>query len=225
MTSKSKIHTMQFFLDTANIDEIKKYAAWGTVDGVTTNPSLIAKEGVSLESRIKEIAQIVDGPISAEVIALDAKGMIEEGKRNASWHKNVYVKLPMTPDGLIACKALTAEGIKTNITLVFSVSQAVMAAKAGATLVSPFVGRLDDISHDGMQLIEDIVGAYINYGYESKVLVASVRTVTHITESFKIGADIATMPAKVFDQLVKHPLTDSGIAQFLKDWESVKDVQ
>ena len=216
---------MQFFLDTANIDEIKKYAAWGVVDGITTNPSLIAKEGISLEKRIKEIAEVVDGPISAEVIATDYENMIVEGKRNAAWHKNVYVKLPMTPDGLRACKTLTAEGIKTNITLVFSLPQAIMAAKAGATLVSPFVGRLDDISHDGMQLIEDIRIAFDNYGIGTKILAASIRHPIHVVDAMKIGADIATMPASVFDMLVKHPLTDKGIEKFLADWEKVKGVQ
>ncbi|OGJ52168.1 fructose-6-phosphate aldolase [Candidatus Peregrinibacteria bacterium RIFOXYB2_FULL_32_7] len=216
---------MQFFLDTANIEEIKKYASWGVVDGITTNPSLIAKEGVSLEKRIKEIAEVVDGPISAEVMAVDFKDMVEEGRRNASWHKNVYVKLPMTPDGLRACKILTKEGININVTLVFSLPQAVMAAKAGATLVSPFVGRLDDVSQDGMQLIEDIRIAFDNYAYKTKILAASIRHPLHVVQAMKIGADIATMPAKVFDQLVKHPLTDKGIEIFLADFEKVKNLQ
>ncbi|PIR55365.1 fructose-6-phosphate aldolase [Candidatus Peregrinibacteria bacterium CG10_big_fil_rev_8_21_14_0_10_36_19] len=213
---------MKFFLDTANIEEIKKYAAWGLVDGVTTNPSLIAKEGVSFEKRIKEIAKVVDGPISAEVIGSTAKKMVQEGLTYAKWHPNVYVKLPMTPEGLIACKELTQQGIKTNITLVFSLGQALMAAKAGATLVSPFVGRLDDISEDGMALIADIAQAYDNYGYETEILVASIRHPRHVMEAALIGADICTMPAKIFDQLASHPLTDAGIKKFMDDWKKAK---
>lgn len=216
---------MQFFLDTANIEDIKKYNSWGIVDGVTTNPSLIAKEGVSLEKRIKEIAEVVDGPISSEVIATDSEGMLKEGREYAKWHKNIYVKVPMTPDGLQATKIFTEEGIKTNVTLCFTMTQAIMAAKAGATLVSPFVGRIDDISGDGMGLIEEIVTAYENYRYETKVLVASIRHPRHVVDSALIGADIATMPPKIFDQLIKHPLTDSGIERFLADWEKVKKVQ
>ena len=216
---------MKFFLDTADMADIKKYAAWGIVDGVTTNPSIIAKEGVDLETRIKEIAEVVDGPISAEVVSEDAGGMIEEGRRIAKWHDNVYVKVPMTAEGLKAVKVFSEEGIHTNVTLVFSVSQAVMAAKAGATLVSPFVGRLDDISEDGMQLIAGIVHVFRTYGYGTEVLAASIRHPKHIIDSMMCGADIATMPPKLFDQLVKHPLTDSGLAAFLKDWEKVKDLQ
>ena len=216
---------MQFFLDTANLDDIKKYAAWGIVDGVTTNPSLIAKEGVSLEKRIKAIAEIVDGPISSEVISTDAKGMLKEGKEHATWHKNVYVKVPMTSEGLIATKEFTKEGIPTNVTLVFSASQALLAAKAGATLVSPFIGRLDDISQDGMHLIEEIVTIFDNYDLETKVLVASTRHPRHIVESALLGADIATMPPAIFEKLIKHPLTDIGIQRFLDDWKKVKDKQ
>lgn len=216
---------MKFFLDTANLADVKKYAAWGLVDGVTTNPSLIAKEGVSLEKRIKEILQVVDGPISAEVIGTTAKKMVEEGKKFAKWHDNIHVKLPMTPDGLIACKELTNEGIKTNVTLVFSLGQALMAAKAGATLMSPFVGRLDDISEDGMALIADIVQAYDNYGYETEILVASIRHPRHVMDAALIGADICTMPPAIFDKLASHPLTDSGIEKFLADWKSVKSKQ
>ncbi len=216
---------MQFFLDTADIDSIKKYASWGIVDGVTTNPSIIAKEGVNLEARIKEIAEIVDGPISAEVIATDAEGMIKEGRKIATWHENVYVKVPMTSEGLKAVTVFSAEGIKTNVTLVFSVSQAVMAAKAGATLVSPFLGRLDDISEDGMQLIADIVQVYENYGFQTQILAASIRHPLHVVQAMKIGADIATMPPSIFDKLVAHPLTDKGLAAFLADWEKVKDKQ
>lgn len=213
---------MQFFLDTANINEIKKYAAWGMIDGITTNPSLIAKEGVSLEKRIKEIAAVIDGPISSEVIATDLKGMIEEGKKMAKWHPNVYVKVPMTPNGLMACKALREDGINVNVTLVFSASQAVMAAKAGATLVSPFIGRLDDISEDGMSLIADIMQIFDNYAFETKVLVASVRHPRHVVDSMLIGADICTMPEAVFSKLIQHPLTDIGVERFLSDWKNAK---
>lgn len=216
---------MQFFLDTADLDDIKKYAAWGIVDGVTTNPSIIAKEGVDLETRIKEIAEVVDGPISAEVVSEDAAGMIEEGERIAQWHPNVYVKVPMTSEGLKAVNHFTNKDIRTNVTLVFSVSQAVMAAKAGATLVSPFVGRLDDISEDGMQLIADIRHAFDNYGYGTQILAASIRHPKHVVDSIMVGADIATMPPKIFDQLVKHPLTDKGLAAFLADWEKAKAFQ
>lgn len=215
---------MQIFLDTADLEEIKKYAAWGIVDGVTTNPSLVAKEdgGLSFEELIKKICEVVSGPVSAEVIATDAEGMITEGRRNASWAENVYVKLPMTTEGLKACKTLSGEGIKINMTLIFSVSQAVLAAKAGATLVSPFIGRIDDINHDGMALIYDIVDVFANYGIETKVLAASVRSQQHVLESMKAGADIVTMPGKVLEKMAKHPLTDSGLAAFLKDWEKRK---
>lgn len=216
---------MQFFLDTADLEQIKKYASWGIVDGVTTNPSIIAKEGVDLETRIKEIAKIVDGPISAEVVSEDAAGMIEEGERISKWHPNVYVKVPMTSEGLKAVKYFSDNGIHTNVTLVFSVSQAVMAAKAGATLVSPFVGRLDDVSEDGMQLIADIRLAFDNYGYTTQILAASIRHPKHVIDSMAIGADIATMPPEIFDKLVKHPLTDKGLAAFLADWEKAKKFQ
>lgn len=216
---------MKFFLDTADLEQIKKYAAWGIVDGVTTNPSIIAKEGVDLETRIKEIAKIVDGPISAEVIATDAEGMIQEGEKIAKWHENVYVKVPMTAEGLKAVKHFSSKGIKTNVTLVFSVSQAVMAAKAGATLVSPFVGRLDDVSEDGMALIADIVSVFDMYGYGTEVLAASIRHPMHVVDSMKLGADIATMPPEIFDKLVSHPLTDKGLAAFLADWEKAKAFQ
>ncbi|MBI4231789.1 fructose-6-phosphate aldolase [Candidatus Peregrinibacteria bacterium] len=216
---------MKFFLDTANIADIKKYAAWGIVDGVTTNPSLIAKEGVSLEKRIKEIAAVVDGPISSEVVAEDVKGMVKEGKVMAKWHPNVHVKVPMTPDGLQAVQEFNKEGIRSNVTLVFSASQALLAAKAGATLVSPFIGRLDDISEDGMGLIAEIVQIFDNYDFETEVLVASIRHPRHVVDASLIGADIATMPAEVLDKLVKHPLTDIGIEKFLADWEKVKNKQ
>lgn len=216
---------MQFFLDTANIEDIKKYASWGIVDGITTNPSLIAKEGVSLEKRIKEIAKVVNGPISAEVIATDLPGMLKEGRAYAKWHKNVYVKVPATPEGLQAVKIFKKEGIHTNVTLVFSASQALLVAKAGADLVSPFIGRLDDISEDGMGLIADIVQIYDNYDFKTKILVASIRHPRHVIEAALIGADISTMPAEVLDKLIKHPLTDIGIQRFLDDWKKVAGKQ
>lgn len=216
---------MQFFLDTANLEDIKKFASWGVVDGVTTNPSLIAKEGVSLESRIKEILEVVDGPISSEVISTDAEGMIKEGREFAKWHKNIHVKVPMTSEGLKAVKVFTKEGIKTNVTLVFSPGQAILAAKAGATLLSPFVGRLDDISEDGMNLIAEIVQIYQNYNYKTKILVASIRHPRHVIEAATLGADICTIPPAIFEKLVKHPLTDNGIEKFLADWETVKSKQ
>ncbi len=216
---------MQFFLDTANLESIKKYAAWGVVDGVTTNPSLVAKEGVSLESRIKEISKVISGSISSEVIATDAESMIEEGRKYAKWGKNIYVKVPCTPDGIKACKTLSSEGIPVNVTLIFSAGQAMLAAKAGATFVSPFIGRLDDISEDGMALIEEIVSIFSNYNFKTKVLVASVRHPRHVLEAARIGADICTMPAEIMDKLISHPLTDKGIKGFLADWEKVKDLQ
>lgn len=213
---------MKFFLDTANIDEIKKYVAWGMVDGVTTNPSLIAKEGVSLEKRIKEIAKVVKGPISAEVIATDLNGMLKEGREYANWNKNVYVKVPCTPAGLEAVQIFKKEKIKTNVTLVFSAEQALLVAKAGADLVSPFVGRLDDINIDGMKVVEEILDIYANYGFETEVLVASIRNVEHVKKAALIGADIATMPVKILEELVKHNLTDKGIEKFLADWNNMK---
>jgi len=212
---------MKFFIDTADVKEIREAHALGLVDGVTTNPSLIAKSGRKFKDVIKEIVSIVDGPISAEVIALDAPGMIKEGKELAKIHKNIVVKLPMTPEGLKACKALTDKGIKTNVTLIFTAMQALLAAKAGATYVSPFVGRLDDISQDGMGIIEDIRTIFDNYGYMAEIIVASVRNPIHVLDSALIGADVATIPYSVMIQLAKHPLTDAGIEKFLKDWESV----
>ncbi|MFZ4855227.1 MAG: fructose-6-phosphate aldolase [Desulfuromonadaceae bacterium] len=212
---------MKFFIDTADVTEIREAHALGLVDGVTTNPSLIAKSGRKFKDVIKEIVSIVDGPISAEVISLDAPGMIKEGKELAKIHKNIVVKLPMTPEGLKACKALTDKGIKINVTLIFTAMQALLAAKAGATYVSPFVGRLDDISQDGMGIIEDIRTIFDNYGYMAEIIVASVRNPIHVLDSALIGADIATIPYSVMIQLAKHPLTDAGIDKFLKDWESV----
>lgn len=216
---------MKFFLDTANLEDIKKYAAWGVVDGVTTNPSLIAKEGVSLETRIKEIAEVVDGPISSEVTATDAEGMIKEGRDFAKWHDNIFVKLPTTAEGLKACKVLRSEGIKVNMTLIFSAAQAVMCAKAGANFISPFIGRLDDISQDGLGLISEIMNIWSYYEFETEVLVASVRHPRHVIESMEMGAHIATMPPDIFDKLIKHPLTDSGLEKFMADWEKVKAKQ
>ena len=212
---------MKFFIDTADVTEIREAHALGLVDGVTTNPSLIAKSGRKFKDVIKEIVSIVDGPISAEVISLDAPGMIKEGKELAKIHKNIVVKLPMTPEGLKACKALTDKGIKTNVTLIFTPMQALLAAKAGATYVSPFVGRLDDISQDGMGIIEEIRTIFDNYGYMAEIIVASVRNPIHVLDSALIGADIATIPYSVMLQLSKHPLTDAGIEKFLKDWENV----
>lgn len=212
---------MKFFIDTADVKEIREAHALGLVDGVTTNPSLIAKSGRKFKDVIKEIVSIVDGPISAEVISLDAPGMIKEGKELAKIHKNIVVKLPMTPEGLKACKALTDKGIKTNVTLIFTPMQALLAAKAGATYVSPFVGRLDDISQDGMGIIEEIRTIFDNYGYMAEIIVASVRNPVHVLNSALIGADVATIPYSVMIQLAKHPLTDAGIEKFLKDWENV----
>lgn len=213
---------MKFFIDTANINDIKKGVEMGMVDGVTTNPSLIAKENKPFEEIIKEICQIVDGPISAEVVSLDAPGMIKEARILAKIDEKIVVKIPMITEGIKAVKQLTTGGIKTNVTLVFSVNQALLAAKAGATYVSPFVGRLDDIGVNGMDLINDIMNVYGNYGYQSEVIVASIRSPQHVMDAALIGADIATIPFKVIEQLAKHPLTDIGIEQFLADWEKRK---
>ncbi len=213
---------MKFFIDTANLDEIKDALALGLVDGVTTNPSLMAKEGCTIEERIKEICEIVEGPVSAEVLSTDVDGMVEEGKRLAALASNVVVKIPMIPDGLKATKILAGEGIKVNMTLIFSPMQALLAAKAGAAFVSPFIGRLDDISHDGMALISDVVTIFDNYGIDTEIIVASVRNPVHVVESAKMGADIATIPYKVLFQLAKHPLTDIGLAKFLADYEKVQ---
>jgi transaldolase len=213
---------MKFFIDTANIDEIKKGLEMGMVDGVTTNPSLVAKEDKPFEKILREICKVVDGPVSAEVVSLDAAGMCKEAKVLAAMSDNIVIKIPMIVEGLKAVKRLTAEGIKTNVTLVFSSAQALLAAKAGATYVSPFVGRLDDIGEHGMDLISDIMTVYRNYGYQSEVIVASVRNPLHVMDAAMIGADIATIPLKVIEQLAKHPLTTNGIAQFLADWEKRK---
>lgn len=210
---------MKFFIDTANLAEIKEAASMGVLDGVTTNPSLVAKEGKEFIPLLKEICAIVNGPISAEVVATDFDGMMKEGRDLAKLHDNIVVKLPLIKDGLKAAKAFSAEGIRTNVTLCFSANQALLAAKAGATYVSPFVGRLDDISTDGMQLIEQIVTIYNNYGYQTEVLVASIRHPIHVVQAGLIGAHVCTMPFKVIDQLIKHPLTDIGLERFLADWK------
>ena len=211
---------MKFFLDTANLDEIRRIASMGILDGVTTNPSLVAKEsGKPFEQIIEEICAIVDGPISAEVISLEASGMLEEGRKLAKIHKNVVIKVPLIGEGLKAAKAFKAEGIRTNVTLCFSATQALMAAKAGATYVSPFVGRLDDIGLDGMELIREIVAIYENYGYDTQVLAASIRQPRHVTDAALAGAHVATIPTKVFELMLKHPLTDKGIEGFLADWK------
>lgn len=213
---------MKFFIDTANVEEIKKAWEIGVIDGVTTNPSLISKEKREPISLLKEICSIVDGPISAEAVSLKADEMVKEAEELAKIHENIVVKIPMTEDGLRAVKRLSAEGIKTNVTLIFSASQALLAAKAGATYVSPFVGRLDDISHIGMDLVADIQDIYENYFFDTEVIVASIRNPLHVVEAAKMGADIATIPYSVIAQLAKHPLTDIGIEKFLKDWEKVK---
>lgn len=213
---------MKFFIDTASVSEIREAESLGILDGVTTNPSLIAKEGKPFKSTILEICSIVDGPVSTEVTALDKDGMLQQGREYAKWHKNVVIKLPTTREGIKACKILTAEGIKTNLTLCFSATQALLVAKAGATYVSPFVGRVDDISYDGMSLIRDIVQIYDNYNYTTQVLTASVRHPLHVVEAAKLGSHVATIPWKVLDMMFNHPLTDKGLAAFLKDWEKVK---
>jgi transaldolase len=212
---------MKFFIDTADVAEIREASALGLVDGVTTNPSLIAKSGRQFIDVIKEITQIVDGPISAEVIALDAEGMVREAEPLAALHPNIVIKIPMTTEGLKATKVLTNKGIKTNVTLIFTAMQALLAAKAGATYVSPFVGRLDDISQDGMGIIEDIRTILDNYGMTTEIIVASIRNPIHVLNSALIGADVATIPFSVMTQLAKHPLTDAGIKKFLEDWEKV----
>jgi len=212
---------MKFFIDTADVKEIRAAHDLGLVDGVTTNPSLIAKSGRKFKEVIKEIVSIVDGPISAEVVALDAPGMLKEAKELVKIHKNIVIKVPMTPEGLKATKALSEKGVKVNVTLIFTPMQALLAAKAGAAYVSPFVGRLDDISQDGMGIIEEIRTIFDNYGYMAEIIVASVRNPVHVLNSALIGADIATIPYSVIMQLAKHPLTDAGIKKFLDDWENV----
>jgi len=212
---------MKLFIDTANINEIREANALGIIDGVTTNPTLIAREGRDFIAVVKEICSIVDGPISAEVISLKADEMVKEARELARIHKNIVVKIPLTPEGLKATKILSGEGVKTNLTLCFSPTQALLAAKAGATYVSPFIGRLDDISQVGMDLVRDIKTIFTNYNFKTQIIVASVRNPVHVLDASKIGADIATVPYNVLMALVKHPLTDRGIETFLKDWQNV----
>ena len=212
---------MKFFIDTANTKEIKEAWDLGVIDGVTTNPSLISKENKKPRELLKEICEIVDGPVSAEAVSLKAEEMIEEAKELSKIHKNIVVKIPMTRDGLKATKKLSELKIKINVTLIFSPSQALLAAKAGATYVSPFVGRLDDISHYGMEIVNQILEIYDNYNFDTEIIVASIRNPLHVVEAARIGAHVATIPFFVIEQLLKHPLTDIGIAKFLKDWEKV----
>src|SRR2546430_2768882 len=213
---------MKFFIDTANLNEIREAAALGILDGVTTNPTLVAKEGKPFKQTILEICNVVNGPVSVEVIATDAGGMCREGQDYATWNEHVVVKLPTTREGVKACKCLSGQSIKTNLTLCFSPNQALLVAKAGATYVSPFVGRLDDISTNGMELIRQIIQIYKNYDYKTQVLAASLRHPMHVVECALAGAHVGTMPFKVLEMLFNHPLTDKGLTQFLKDWEKVK---
>jgi len=212
---------MQFFIDTADIAEIKRAHSMGVLDGVTTNPSLVAKTGRPFHDVLQEICEVVDGPISAEVVSVDYEGIVAEGRELAKIHENIVVKVPLIVEGLRAVKTFSSEGIKTNVTLCFSPTQALLAAKAGASYISPFVGRLDDISFDGMVLIGQIREIYDNYGFDTEILVASVRSPMHVLESARMGADVATCPLSVIEQLAKHPLTDIGLAKFLADWEKV----
>jgi transaldolase len=213
---------MKFFIDTANIEEIREANKLGVIDGVTTNPSLIAKEGRDFKEVINEICEIIDGPISAEAVSLDAEGMVAEGRELSKIHENIVIKIPMTTEGIKATKKLSGEGIKTNVTLVFSPLQALMAAKAGATYVSPFVGRLDDVAHDGMGLVDKIIQIYENYGFTTEIIVASIRNPIHVLDAALMGADIATIPFKVITQIAEHPLTDRGLEKFLDDWKKRK---
>lgn len=212
---------MKFFIDTANINEIKEAASLGILDGVTTNPSLVSKEGKDFKKLLNEILEIVDGPVSAEVISTDYDGILKEAKELSAIHKNIVIKVPLIKEGLKAVKTLTEKEVKTNVTLCFSPTQALLAAKAGATYISPFVGRLDDISHNGMDLIAQIVQIYKNYGFTTEVLVASIRHPLHLLDAALMGADVATMPFNVINKLFNHPLTDSGLESFLKDWKKL----
>ncbi len=214
---------MKFFIDTANINEIKEAASIGILDGVTTNPTLISRENGKPTEILKNISEIVDGPIAAEVVALDWEGIVAEGKELVKIHKNIVVKIPINKDGLKAVKALNEQDIRTMVTLIFTPIQALLAARAGADFITPFVGRLDDIASPGMDLIANIVQIYNNYSIETELIVASIRNPVHVLEAALIGADIATIPLKVIEQLVKHPLTDAGIESFLKDWDKVKN--
>ncbi|MFQ5639672.1 MAG: fructose-6-phosphate aldolase [bacterium] len=215
---------MKFFLDTANLNEIKQAASMGVLDGITTNPSLVAKENCKFKDLLLDICEVVQGPVSAEVLSTDFDGMLKEARELAGLHPNINVKIPMTREGLKAVKALSDEGIHINVTLCFSATQALLAAKAGATFISPFLGRLDDISSEGMALLADIRLIYDNYGFKTEILAASLRHPMHVLEAARIGADIATIPFKVYDQLIHHPLTDIGLKRFLDDWEKVKDL-
>lgn len=209
---------MKLFIDTANVEEVREAASWGVLSGVTTNPSLVAKEGKDFREVVTEIASIVDGPISAEVISLEAGEMVREAREIAKWHPNIVIKLPLTPDGLKATSILSKEGISTNLTLVFSANQALLAARAGATYVSPFVGRVDDISFDGVELVADIAEIFEIHDITTEIIAASIRHPVHVIQAAKAGADIATVPFKVLQQMVRHPLTDAGIQRFLDDW-------
>ncbi len=214
---------MKLFLDTAHLEDIKRVAAMGLLDGVTTNPTLVSREEGRFHDILYNICEVVNGPVNAEVVSTKSEEMIEEGRKLAKIHKNIVVKIPMTPDGMVATRKLSSEDIPVNVTLIFSPSQALLAAKAGAAYVSPFLGRLDDISHVGMDLVREIIAIFDNYGFETEVLAASLRHPLHVVEAALAGADIATMPPKVFDQLFKHPLTDIGLERFLADWNKVKD--
>ncbi|POZ91316.1 fructose-6-phosphate aldolase [Petrotoga sp. SL27] len=214
---------MEIFLDTANIEEIRKGVTWGIVDGVTTNPTLVSKENAVFEERIKEICETVKGPVSAEVVSTDYEGMVKEAREIANLSEFVVVKIPLIPDGIKAIKTLSKEGIKTNATLVFSPLQALLAAKAGATYVSPFIGRMDDIGNTGMDIVQEIEVIFSNYGYETKIIVASVRHPQHVLEAGLIGADVVTMPFEVLEKMFKHPMTDIGLERFLNDWKKYQD--
>ena len=214
---------MKIFIDTANIEEIKKANDWGIIDGVTTNPSLVAREGREFKELVQEITNIVDGPISVEVISTNAEEMVEEAIELSKWSPNIVVKIPMIPEGLKATKILDVKGIKTNVTLIFSVNQALLAAKAGATYVSPFIGRLDDIGHEGMQIVCDTVEIFERYNFKTEVIVASIRHPLHVLEAAKAGAPVATVPFKVIEKMFDHPLTDAGLERFLKDWGKMKE--
>ena len=214
---------MKIFIDTANIEQIKEAASWGVLDGVTTNPTLVAREKRSFVDLIKEIHSIVEGPISTEVVSLQAPAMVEEARRLAKLGKNIVIKIPLTQEGLKAVKILSRERIMTNVTLCFSPTQGLLAAKAGAAFISPFIGRLDDVSHEGMHVVREIKQIYTNYGYKTEIIVASIRHPLHVLEAAKVGADIATVPFNVLEKLIKHPLTDIGIERFLRDWQKLSD--
>ncbi len=216
---------MKIFLDTANLDEISKYADMGIVDGVTTNPSLVAKEGANLKEYTLKICEMVDGDISAEVISTDYEGIVKEGREIAKWHKNVVVKIPFITEGVKAIKTLSSEGIRVNCTLIFSANQALLAAKAGSYIISPFAGRIDDMGQDSMDTISEIRQIFDNYKFDTQILFASTRSTRHVTQAAMLGCDICTMPADILDKMFKHPLTDIGLEKFLADWEAVKDKQ